>query len=519
MRRGGGRRSTERRSTSESDHGRRRRSTAVLQTFVDDCMAEGEHRRRRARVLRHATGGRGSRGGAPAPRRRSDDAVRRELRNAVRADIRRCPSRATSPALDRRRRGRPDDRRADVVPRGRPRPTTTRSSRHVRGVRRRRGVCGRHRRRRRRRHGRRYDDLAARLADGPIDYEFPMPDGSTETPAVDRRPTSRSPPAATSVVQRSDAPAARAQRRRRRQLRAARPDGRPVPSTSTRRRRRCTPIRRGRTPSTTPSNARTTRSTPAPAHRVSDSTTWIDAHLANGDDELRLGGVALGDMPCLYWPSQPGEVERPEPIVDPPYPTFVLTSDTDPATPTVNAMRVFSRLDDAYLIAAAGRAARDLRLGLHVRRRPHLQLPRIGHAAADEGDDLRRRHHRSVRARPLLPRQPTSKPPIRSTWPPRSRISCRTTSSTGAGSATRRSSSGATSEGRPPTTPTDEGVDVTLDECEFTDGYPVSATGAYDVDGILSSRCSRRKVSCRSSTTARPPRVDGTWNDEPVTSG
>ena len=88
-------------------------------------------------------------------------------------------------------------------------------------------------------------------------------------------------------------------------------------------------------------------------HTGAQLETWIDAHLANGDHELRLGGVALGDMPCLYWPSLPGEVERPEPILDPPYPTFVLTSDTDPATPTVNAMRV-SVFDDAYLITLQG---------------------------------------------------------------------------------------------------------------------------------------------------------------------
>jgi pimeloyl-ACP methyl ester carboxylesterase len=77
---------------------------------------------------------------------------------------------------------------------------------------------------------------------------------------------------------------------------------------------------------------------------------WL-ADFADGDnDELRLGDVALGDLPCLYWPSQPGDVDRPDPIVDPPYTTFVLTADADPATPMVNALRVFERLDDAYLV-------------------------------------------------------------------------------------------------------------------------------------------------------------------------
>lgn len=77
---------------------------------------------------------------------------------------------------------------------------------------------------------------------------------------------------------------------------------------------------------------------------------WLDDHVAGGNAELRLGDVALGDLPCLFWPAQPGPVERPEPIVDPPYPTLVLTADTDPATPMVSALRVFGRLDDAYLV-------------------------------------------------------------------------------------------------------------------------------------------------------------------------
>jgi pimeloyl-ACP methyl ester carboxylesterase len=77
---------------------------------------------------------------------------------------------------------------------------------------------------------------------------------------------------------------------------------------------------------------------------------WLADFVAGDSDELRLGGVALGDLPCLYWPAQPGRVERPTPITDPPYPTFVLTSDTDPATPMVSALRVFERIDDAYLV-------------------------------------------------------------------------------------------------------------------------------------------------------------------------
>jgi hypothetical protein len=40
--------------------------------------------------------------------------------------------------------------------------------------------------------------------------------------------------------------------------------------------------------------------------------------------------------------------------VDPPYPVFVLTSTTDPATPIANGMRIFGRLSDAWFIQAVG---------------------------------------------------------------------------------------------------------------------------------------------------------------------
>ena len=142
-----------------------------------------------------------------------------------------------------------------------------------------------------------------------------------------------------------------------------------------------------------------------PAHRER-LDAWLADFVAGPNDELRLGDVALGDLPCLFWPAQPGDVERPDPIVDPPYPTFVLTADADPATPMVNALRVFERLDDAYLVV--------LQDGPHV-------IFDWGYTCVDDliagylgegtpaghtDHHLRRRHHRSVRtaARRLLRR-------------------------------------------------------------------------------------------------------------------
>lgn len=81
---------------------------------------------------------------------------------------------------------------------------------------------------------------------------------------------------------------------------------------------------------------------------------WLDAGQRLGINELRLGSTFYGDIPCLYWPAQPKADARPKPIVDPPYPTFIMTATADVATPIANAMRLFGRLKDAYLLEAIG---------------------------------------------------------------------------------------------------------------------------------------------------------------------
>jgi pimeloyl-ACP methyl ester carboxylesterase len=84
----------------------------------------------------------------------------------------------------------------------------------------------------------------------------------------------------------------------------------------------------------------------------------LDAWLADGADSgingLRMGTSFYGDLPCLYWPTATTRTDRPAPIVDPPYTTFVLTSTTDPATPIANGMRIYSRLADAYFLQTLG---------------------------------------------------------------------------------------------------------------------------------------------------------------------
>ena len=81
---------------------------------------------------------------------------------------------------------------------------------------------------------------------------------------------------------------------------------------------------------------------------------WLAEGAASGVNDLRLGTSFYGDLPCLYWPTATTVADRPPPLADPPYPVFVLTSTTDPATPIANGMRIYSRLDDAYFIQRIG---------------------------------------------------------------------------------------------------------------------------------------------------------------------
>ncbi len=81
---------------------------------------------------------------------------------------------------------------------------------------------------------------------------------------------------------------------------------------------------------------------------------WLDEGARTGINDLRLGGTYYGDMPCVYWPAQPKSDPRPTAIENAPYPTFIMTATSDPATPIANAMRLYGRLPDSYFIEALG---------------------------------------------------------------------------------------------------------------------------------------------------------------------
>jgi hypothetical protein len=53
-----------------------------------------------------------------------------------------------------------------------------------------------------------------------------------------------------------------------------------------------------------------------------------------------MGDIFYGDLPCAWWPAQPGSIERPALLADVPYPTLVLGATLDPATPWANGLRI-----------------------------------------------------------------------------------------------------------------------------------------------------------------------------------
>ena len=81
---------------------------------------------------------------------------------------------------------------------------------------------------------------------------------------------------------------------------------------------------------------------------------YLDAGARAGMRDVRLGSTFYGDLPCAYWPVGPATAERPAPLVSTPYPVVVLASSTDPATPYAGALRIFGRLDNAYLVVQPG---------------------------------------------------------------------------------------------------------------------------------------------------------------------
>lgn len=68
----------------------------------------------------------------------------------------------------------------------------------------------------------------------------------------------------------------------------------------------------------------------------------------------RLGSLFYGDLPCAFWPDATDDLTRPEPFTAEGIPTLVLNAEADPATPIGNALNVYSRLENGFLITQEG---------------------------------------------------------------------------------------------------------------------------------------------------------------------
>ena len=81
---------------------------------------------------------------------------------------------------------------------------------------------------------------------------------------------------------------------------------------------------------------------------------WVADATSAGVERLRLGSTFYGDLPCLWWPAQPASDVRVPALTATPFPVFVLTATLDPATPFVDAMRIYGRASDPYLFVQVG---------------------------------------------------------------------------------------------------------------------------------------------------------------------
>lgn len=68
----------------------------------------------------------------------------------------------------------------------------------------------------------------------------------------------------------------------------------------------------------------------------------------------RFQSVFYGDLPCSFWPNANSDPTRPEPLLAEGIPTLVLGATADPATPVNNGIEVYKRLADGYLITTEG---------------------------------------------------------------------------------------------------------------------------------------------------------------------
>ena len=80
----------------------------------------------------------------------------------------------------------------------------------------------------------------------------------------------------------------------------------------------------------------------------------IAAGQASNGTVPRLDGSVYTGLDCAYWPSSPANVVEAQPLVAEGVPTFVLNATLDPATPFEEGKAVFERLADGYHLYVNG---------------------------------------------------------------------------------------------------------------------------------------------------------------------
>ena len=215
------------------------------------------------------------------------------------------------------------------------------------------------------------------------------------------------------------------------------------------------------------------------------ATTYLQAGHDRGMETATLGSIFYGDLPCAYWPVQPADPNRPAPLTDVPYPTFVLGATLDPATPWANAERIAAHAGkNAYLIVKPGG--------------PHVIFGR-GEACPDDIvtaflehgtlPDSRRTVCPGDVADDYVPL-----PPLVATDYPSTKAALRSADDEIINSADywawdgeQPLATGCRFGGSISYTPTDSGSSVKLDACSWSGGLGLTGTGVIDDDaGTLS---------------------------------
>ncbi len=216
---------------------------------------------------------------------------------------------------------------------------------------------------------------------------------------------------------------------------------------------------------------------PAVASADERTAEYIEAGRTQGLDRLWMGATYTGELPCMYWPNAATDPARPDPIVTPPYTTFVMGATGDPSTPLANVHRIASRVGNAYSIVADGghhvifawgNDCPDLIIAAYFEdgtlpkaqstfcddaiADPYVAVPRP--AATDYADAL---------ALASAMDDQIVNTPDYFYW-----------------EAEKALAIGCDFGGTLTYTPTDTGTDLILTACEFTDGMAMTGTGAID---------------------------------------